>query len=394
MCIATKRDGKSSRTVNIKALDRACPRQSHSMEPPFKQASGTSGNIRKTRLDVKDGYHATPIVEEDRKHTTDITLWGCHECSATSQDHLTTRNESGMVPTRTTTETILNCPEPRNTSGIGGFFRLVEQIARAFFIGWMALSGWILNPRPVEEASSSEKLQVEAALVCEGPLNSMDHGTEDEMGGIMATQLQLATGRRVTSVANKRPLHWTLTRVTSKEDLSVAEGEVIHQGKLMIPSSLRGEALAMLHSGNQGISNTWGRAVTSVWWSGLHEDTPRRRTSCWQCDSDAPSQPKEPSRPLLTVEYPFQKICSEYFSTGGRHYLVLVDRYSGWPSMHVAKTADDSELVRLLRKLCETFGVPEELSSDRGLTYVSQRTRQFLYTWGISHRELGLYPTQ
>ena len=59
--------------------------------------------------------------------------------------------------------------------------------------------------------------------------------------------------------------------------------------------------------------------------------------------------------------------------------------------MYRAKDANDRELVRLLRMHCETFGVPEELASDRGSTYTSNRTQEFLKTWGIRHRLSSAY---
>ena len=136
----------------------------------------------------------------------------------------------------------------------------------------------------------------------------------------------------------------------------------------MVPLALRAKVLATLHADHQGVTNMWGRAAAAVWWPGLYEDISRVRAQCWRCNTnDAPSQPKEPPVPLPRVDYPFQQICSDYFSLEGRQYLIMVDQYSGWPSMYTAKDANDRELVRLLRMHCETFGVPEELTSDGGL---------------------------
>ena len=147
----------------------------------------------------------------------------------------------------------------------------------------------------------------------------------------------------------------------------------------------------MLHAGHQGVTSMWGRAAAAVWWPGLYEDISRIRSQCWRCDSNAPFQPKEPSAPLPRVDCPFHQICSDYFSFEGRQYLITVDWYSGWPSIYRAKDADDKELVRLLRTHCETFRVPEELTSDGGSTYTSNRTQQFLSTWGIKHRLSSAY---
>ena len=58
----------------------------------------------------------------------------------------------------------------------------------------------------------------------------------------------------------------------------------------------------------------------------------------------------------------------------------MVDIYSGWPIVNRAKSADDRELICLLRTHCETFGVPEELASDGGSVYTSHKTWAFLST--------------
>ena len=118
--------------------------------------------------------------------------------------------------------------------------------------------------------------------------------------------------------------------------MSVVEGVVVCQGRLVVPLALRVEVLATLHTGHQGITNVWGRASAAVWWPGLYEDISRVRAQCWRCDTNAPSQPKEPPVPLPRVEYPFQQICLDYFSLEGRQYLVTVDQYSGWLSMYKA----------------------------------------------------------
>ena len=117
--------------------------------------------------------------------------------------------------------------------------------------------------------------------------------------------------------------------------------------------------LALSQVSHQGVTSMWGRASSSVWWLGMWEDISRVWTRCMECDTNAPSQPKELSVPLPNVQYPFQQICMDYFTLEGREYLVTVDRYSGWPSVHQAKVKTSSELIKLLRLHCETFRVPE-----------------------------------
>ena len=71
--------------------------------------------------------------------------------------------------------------------------------------------------------------------------------------------------------------------------------------------------------------------------------------------------------------------------------MVVVDRYSGWPSVHYPRDQGEKELIRILRDHFETFGVPEELTSDGGSNYVSNATQEFLRIWGVKHRVSSAY---
>ena len=79
----------------------------------------------------------------------------------------------------------------------------------------------------------------------------------------------------------------------------------------------------------------------------------------------------------------------------GATYLVIVDRYSGWPSVkyYPKMTATSNGLVYTLRERFLVFGVPEELLSDNQSTYTSQVTRDFLEAWGVKHRLSSSYDT-
>ena len=50
-----------------------------------------------------------------------------------------------------------------------------------------------------------------------------------------------------------------------------------------------------------------------------------------------------------------------------------------------------SGLIACLRKLFQTFGVPEELSSDGGLEFTADSTQKFLRTWNVVHRVSSAY---
>ena len=91
---------------------------------------------------------------------------------------------------------------------------------------------------------------------------------------------------------------------------------------------------------------------------------------------------------ILTT--PFECIAADYFHFGGKYYLVVVDRLSGWIEIVMVKqdsyVSGAAGLCAALRKLFCTFGVPSEISSDNGPEFKAYETKCFLERWGVRHR--------
>ena len=87
------------------------------------------------------------------------------------------------------------------------------------------------------------------------------------------------------------------------------------------------------------------RAANCVFWPGMDQAIQDTRKRC-----RAPSQADEPSITAEPPVYPFQKVYTDYCELNGTTYLVVVDRYSGWPSVHyfAKTTATSKELVDAL----------------------------------------------
>ena len=76
MVVCPKKDGHPRRTVNLKALNKSAPRQTHATESPFNQAASVPKDTYKTVLDAWEGYHSIPLAKKDQHYTTFITtLW-------------------------------------------------------------------------------------------------------------------------------------------------------------------------------------------------------------------------------------------------------------------------------------------------------------------------------
>ena len=167
-----------------------------------------------------------------------------------------------------------------------------------------------------------------------------------------------------------------------REHLYTVNGVVTYKDRVVVPNNLRANILSTLHAAHQGVTMMTARAKTSVFWPGISRNIENNRKNCPECDRMAPSQPAAPPTPLEYPGYPLQKVCADFFMYRGKHYLVIVDRYSNWPI--VERSHDGANgLIPTLRKCFSTYGTPTELSSDRGLEFTASSTQTFLRCWCV-----------
>ena len=175
----------------------------------------------------------------------------------------------------------------------------------------------------------------------------------------------------------------------ARNDLCEKDGVVKYKKRVVIPKSLRKEVLDILHAAHQGCSSMEARASQSVWWPGMKDQIARRRAACQGCTQAAPSQPSLPPVRPPSPDYPMQQICSDIAHYSGHTYVVIVDRFSNWPSVYKSQRAEG--LVKALRWHFIAHGAAEEISSDGGPEYTATETEQFLKRWGVAHRLSSAY---
>jgi hypothetical protein len=99
-----------------------------------------------------------------------------------------------------------------------------------------------------------------------------------------------------------------------KDMLTVYEGMIYMGDRVVVPEELRSRTLDTLHAAHQGKTSIRLRAERDLFWSNMARDIAPKPMSCISCDETAPSQSPEPPMTPIHPEYPFQHICSNFFS--------------------------------------------------------------------------------
>ena len=161
-----------------------------------------------------------------------------------------------------------------------------------------------------------------------------------------------------------------------RESLTIIDGMVMKDKRIVIPESLCNDALKVLHRSHMGIVKTKEHASTSMLWPRIYSDIENYLSTCHPCMMYKVKQQAEP----LEHDVPTKPWCSltlDNFEYKGNFYLIIYYRFTSF--IVVKKHADlsaHSAILSLLEVFCE-HGVPSNIHSDRGRNFVSKEFDTF-----------------
>ncbi|XP_032784417.2 uncharacterized protein K02A2.6 [Daphnia magna] len=161
---------------------------------------------------------------------------------------------------------------------------------------------------------------------------------------------------------------------------------IVMGARVVIPKALQGDLLRDLLKMHQGTTKLRQRARLSVFWPNMDAEIVNLAGACEECTSSLPSHPPEPLRPHEPASRPFEQIHADLCQLNGRHFLIQVDAFSGWPHVVYFPDAHISakKVINAVRELFINVGVPVKYWSDGGPQFPAAEFKQFLKEWGVS----------
>ena len=177
-------------------------------------------------------------------------------------------------------------------------------------------------------------------------------------------------------------------------ELSVVDGLLLRDSRIVIPFEMRKEILNIIHEGHQGISKCRQLANQMVWWPGISKDIEIKVSSCRFCVEKQPANNHEPMIPSELPDRPFQKIGIDIFDHKGDHFIVCIDYYSRWIDIEKLTQMTSSVVINKLKTIFATHGIPELVISDNGPQFSSTEFQQFSIDWNFEHKTSSPYYAQ
>ncbi len=168
--------------------------------------------------------------------------------------------------------------------------------------------------------------------------------------------------------------------------LSVADGLLLYDNRIVIPSASRADVLGRIHEGHQGITKCRERAATGVWWPGLTKDISDIVGRCGFCQIHKTAQHREPLALTPLPEGPWEHIAMDMCDHNGNKYLVVVDFYSRYieiANLHKDSTTD--KVITALSNMFARWGNPLQVTSDNGPQFASDKFKLYAERCGFTH---------
>ena len=140
---------------------------------------------------------------------------------------------------------------------------------------------------------------------------------------------------------------------------------LLYHGRIFVPEAAKKEGMKTLHVQHTGESKTLANTRHIYFWPGMTADIKFMVASCQECQPFQLTQRMEPQIRTMTSR-PFEAVSVDLGYLNGTHYLVLMDRYSGWPLVKPLKKLDTASVTSILEVWFLDYGKPVSLRSDGG----------------------------
>jgi hypothetical protein len=172
---------------------------------------------------------------------------------------------------------------------------------------------------------------------------------------------------------------------TFRDEISVIDGLMYKENKIVVPKSLQKEMLDKIHESHLGIVKCKSRARDVLFWIGMAQDIEDRVKSCEICAKHQNVNAKEPMIMPEIPDRPWSIIAADLFEYQSQHYLLVVDYFSKWPEVLKLDNQSSKNTIEYMKGLMSRYGYVDEVITDNGPQFGSAEFKSFATEYGFRH---------
>ena len=151
-----------------------------------------------------------------------------------------------------------------------------------------------------------------------------------------------------------------------REELTLHNGIIFKNQRVIIPKALRPELTARAHSSHQGIEACLRRAKDVVFWPSMTKDIKEAVEKCEICAAFQAKNVKQPMQTHEIPDRPWSRVSSDLFTLNGKEYILLVDSYSDFIEVGELKGTTASYIIKFSKGQFSRHGIPDVFVTDNG----------------------------
>jgi transposase InsO family protein len=173
---------------------------------------------------------------------------------------------------------------------------------------------------------------------------------------------------------------------------------------LYLPLEQRSMALVRFHDelGHLSFKSVQELVERRYYWPTLEKDFRNYIISCAKCQRARGSlPPAHPCQPLPPVGHPFERWGIDFVQNlplteaKNRHIITCIDYATRWVVAEPVQRMDSESVIKFLYlRIFMNYGIPFEIVSDRGGSFMSEETTQFLNMYSVKHLPSSSYHPQ
>ena len=174
--------------------------------------------------------------------------------------------------------------------------------------------------------------------------------------------------------------------------------------RVVVPESDRESLFHEAHSGKYGGHlrevKIHSRLSHHYWWPGMRQDIVKWCRTCLVCATRSVGKQIKPFLTPIPVDGPFNRIGVDVLqlpksSRGNCYAIVFMDYLTKWPEVFLAMDQTALTIAKLLvEEVISQHGVPRELLSDRGASFLSKLLAEICSLMGINKVNTTAYHPQ
>ena len=174
--------------------------------------------------------------------------------------------------------------------------------------------------------------------------------------------------------------------------------------RVVPPHDMRKRLFQEVHSGRFGAHLRDAKVHSALykhyWWDGMRADIARWTRACLVCATHNLGRAVRPPLCPIPVAGPFDRVGVDVIqfprsNSGNQYAVVFVDYLTKWPEVFAVPDQSTATIARLLvEEIVSRHGVPAEILSDRGRSFLSALMREVEMLLGIHKVNTSAYHPQ